>query len=125
MLQLILHLIGDYLTQSDWMAQNKTKRSLPCLIHCILYSAPFFIIASWQAVLAIFATHFLIDRFRFARCVVWLKNFTLCPDGHSFEVALDEEGYAQGTPEFLKTVLLIVADNTLHLAINYLAIRFL
>jgi hypothetical protein len=32
--QLLLHLIGDYVTQSDWMAQNKTK-SFPFIFQSI------------------------------------------------------------------------------------------
>lgn len=27
--QLLLHMWGDYLTQSDWMANEKTKRFIP------------------------------------------------------------------------------------------------
>jgi hypothetical protein len=43
--QLILHAVGDYLIQNDWMAQNKKKLTwlgeLACQIHCITYSLPF------------------------------------------------------------------------------------
>lgn len=62
--QLILHLIGDYITQSDWMANNKTKANAPALL-------PFFLLGGWLAVLVIFATHFFIDRFRLARFVAF------------------------------------------------------
>ena len=55
MLQFFLHMIGDYVTQNDWMATAKTKNSkegyLACLIHSVLYSLPFLIIGSWKAVL--------------------------------------------------------------------------
>ena len=74
MLQLILHLIGDYVTQSDWMAQNKTKAHFPAAAHALVYSLPFLLIGSWQAFAVICATHFLIDRFRLARFVVYAKN---------------------------------------------------
>ena len=75
MLQLILHLFGDYLTQSDWMAKNKTKRWWPAIAHATVYSLPFLMIGSWQAVLVIWATHAVIDRFRLARYLCWLKNW--------------------------------------------------
>ena len=78
--QLILHLIGDYLTQSDWMAQNKTKRWWPAYCHAVIYSLPFFLLTGFstrgqRAWLVIFWTHLLIDRFRMARYVVWAKNW--------------------------------------------------
>ena len=73
--QLILHLTGDYLTQSDWMAVNKAKRSWPALCHVMVYSLPFFLIGSTRAVAVILVTHFFIDRFRLTRYVVWTKNW--------------------------------------------------
>ena len=65
--QLILHLIGDYLTQSDWMANNKTKKWTPAIIHAFVYSIPFLLIGSCYAVAIIFATHAVIDRFRLVK----------------------------------------------------------
>jgi hypothetical protein len=38
--QLILHLIGDYVTQSDWMAQRKTKSTWAAFVHATVYSMP-------------------------------------------------------------------------------------
>lgn len=72
--QLILHLLGDYVIQSDWMAQNKTKAHWPAFCHALIYSLPFLLIASWPAWAVIFVTHFFIDRFRVARFVAWFKN---------------------------------------------------
>ena len=81
MLQLILHLVGDYLLQSTWMAVNKTERTLPCLCHCLLYTLPFGLLTqSWVALGIIFGSHFLIDRFKLARYLVWAKNW-LSPVG--------------------------------------------
>jgi hypothetical protein len=156
MLQLILHLIGDYVTQSDWMAQNKTKRSWPALCHAVVYSLPFLLVTQSPAALAVICgTHFLIDRFRLARYVVWAKNVLLQPSPcpakmHIMEfnesnfgetdpeltVARDHRrkwswkncsgtGYPSDAPPWLAVWLLIAADNTLHLAINYAAIRWL
>ena len=75
MLQLILHLIGDYLLQSDWMALNKTKCSKAAAAHAVTYSLPFLLICpSAEAFLVICITHFFIDRFRLARYVVFAKS---------------------------------------------------
>ncbi len=39
--QLLCHAIGDYVIQSDWMANEKTKRSLAALAHVLTYAVPF------------------------------------------------------------------------------------
>lgn len=150
MLQILIHLWGDYLTQSDWMAQNKTKAHIPALVHALVYSAPFLLIGTWSAVAVIFATHFFIDRYRLARYVVWAKNW-LAPKRNivvAYPAALAPElgvgidmknevrryepwwmcsrtGYSPSSPDWLAFWLLIIADNTLHLTINYIALRWL
>jgi hypothetical protein len=220
MTQLLAHLFGDYILQSDWMAQNKTKRSWPAFVHALIYSlcfVPLCLVAAqqipelvtpiaagstcpeattslftcsrlmiatplgylpalgghvipahnnhgyfgWLPWLVIFGTHFLIDRFRLARYVVWAKNW-LGPrkfwyrsiaggrphwtddleyiQAHVGEIKADDyyiwygatpplwacpTGYPPTTPIWLSTWLLIIADNTLHLAINYAALKYL
>lgn len=122
MIQLILHLIGDYVTQSDWMALRKTERSAPAAIHAAIYALPFLFIGSWQAVALIGASHFLVDRFRLARYVVFAKNFL----GWPFPTWSDckATGYPSARPAWLSVWLLIVADNTIHLAMNCAFLRF-
>ena len=44
MIQLLLHLIGDYITQPHWIAINKTKSWYPAIIHGIIYTLPFLIL---------------------------------------------------------------------------------
>ena len=121
--QLILHLTGDYICQSDWMAANKAKRSWPALCHVIVYSLPFFLIGSARAVAVILLTHFLIDRFRLTRYVVWAKNWM----GARYYPWAEcrETGYHSSLPVWLAVWLNIVADNTLHLICNYCALRWL
>lgn len=74
--QIVIHFIGDYILQSDWMAQNKTNAHWPAFCHALVYSLGFLAfrpsLAAW---LVIFVTHFFIDRYRLARYVVWAKNF--------------------------------------------------
>jgi len=208
MLQLLAHLCGDYILQSDWMAQNKTKRSWPAFVHALLYSLCFLPLCwvaarhiperhvdvqptrviihtqaavtaainidgsykipaehtpgrfRWAAWLVIFSTHFLIDRFRLARYVVWVKNWMgpkklwyRIPYGggirwtddaaeasqHAYKKIDDyyifhgatpplwacPTGYSPLTPIWLATWLLIIADNTCHIFLNYLALRYL
>lgn len=118
--QLILHLVGDFVTQSDWMARYKDKYSWPALCHVVMYSVPFFLIGSAAAVGVIFATHFVIDRFRLVRYLIWVKNWLAHPWAEC-----SETGFHRSTPEWLAKWLMIIVDGTLHLACNYCALRWL
>jgi len=125
MIQLILHLLGDYVTQSDWMAQNKTKSTWAAFCHATVYSMPFAFIASPLALFVVWSTHLLIDRFRLARYVVYAKNW-LSPRSTWHPWAdCSGTGYHKDSPAWLSVWLLIAADNTMHLAINYAAITLL
>ncbi len=111
MIQLILHLVGDYLLQNDWMAQNKKvltwKGELACQAHCITYSLPFLFIGSPWAVLAIYLTHYAIDRSKF---VMWYMKNT------------GQSNFAK--PPFAPWSIFAV-DNTMHLLCNYIALACL
>jgi hypothetical protein len=122
---LLLHLIGDYLTQSSWMALNKTKASLPALLHALVYSLPFLLIGSPQAVAVIFSTHFFIDRFRLARYVCFAKNFLAPVSWWPRWLDSKHTGYSNSTPEWLAVWLMIISDNTIHLLINTFALSHL
>jgi len=119
MIQLGLHLIGDYIIQNDWMALNKKKPGwkgfFACLIHCVTYALPFLLIGSWQAVTVILVTHFIIDRWKLvdwflaARNGVWhIRNF----------------GFGEERPVFITIWLYIITDNIFHLACNYAALKY-
>lgn len=124
--QITLHLIGDYILQSDWMAQEKVKRAWPCLVHCWFYSIGFTALTlDYRALIVIFGTHYLIDRYRLARYVVWFKN-KIAPKG--FDKSWTEcniTGYPNDRPAWLTVWLLIIADNILHIVINGVALRYL
>lgn len=122
--QLILHLIGDYITQTDWMAKNKTKSTFAAAAHALVYSLPFLLLQpSYLGFQAILMTHFIIDRFRLARFLVYAKNKLTSP-GLKWADA-NGTGYHKDDPAWLAVWLLIAADNTLHLAINFAALRWL
>lgn len=153
MTQLLAHLFGDYILQSDWMAQNKTKADAPAMIHALIYSLCFVPLiwfhgrdfrGAFACWIVIFISHFLIDRYRLACYVVWAKNH-IGPKGWCYSEwngqeqtstpkrywpwrHCDEFGCTPNrmtNPAFLSAWLLIIADNTLHLAINYAALRWL
>lgn len=145
---LVLHMVGDYLLQSDWMAQKKTTSSVPAAAHALVYTAPFWLLMpSWTSMLIIGGTHFVIDRWRLARYVCWAKNL-IAPresahfERHPLEPATSkwpdkrvvdatwhhpwsdciDTGYHKDRPPWLAVWLLIIADNTLHLGFNGLAL---
>ena len=120
--QIILHLIGDYITQTNWMATKKAVNSLAALVHAITYSLPFLLIGSWQAVAVIGVTHFFVDRFGAARYVCYAKNWTTQPS-LKWTDALST-GYPPDVPIWVATWLLVIVDNTIHLICNYLALYF-
>jgi len=122
--QLLLHLVGDYLTQTNKMATEKVKSSLWAVIHAVIYALPFLLIGSWIAVLVIFKTHFLIDRFRLAKYVVFAKNWVTEP-GSLWKNCQDTGYHKDIVPPWIAVWLLIIADNTIHLCINYAALRWL
>lgn len=121
--QILFHLIGDYITQTDWMATEKTKKTFAAFCHATVYALPFLLIASPLAVFVIWITHLLIDRYRLARYVVFAKNWVT--NTKLVWSDCQATGYPSQTPIWLSVWLLIIADNTLHLIINYLAIRWL
>ena len=122
--QLILHLFGDYVTQTDWIARNKIGNTRVVLIHSTIYSLPFLLLSpSLLAFSVIFVSHWLIDRYRLARFVIYAKN-KLSDPGLQW-VDASKTGYPKDTPEWLAVWLFIIVDNTMHLMMNYAALRWL
>lgn len=127
--QLLAHAVGDYILQSDWMANEKTKKSIAALAHVATYGLPFLLLRpSWKAYAVIVGTHFIIDRWRLARFVVFIKNrwghplfYTMRPVPDYFTAT----GYTTEKPAWLAVWLLIIADNLTHVTINGLALKYL
>lgn len=58
---LLLHFLGDFLLQSDWMALHKSKHWDPLVIHAGVYSLCFLPFFGWWFVGVTFITHALTD----------------------------------------------------------------
>ena len=124
--QIVAHLVGDYLLQSDWMANEKTKYSFPAIIHSLFYTLPFlFITLSWKPLVLILLSHFIIDRFRLARYVCWAKNVVATKQYRYKWNDCEATGYHKDRPPWLSVWLMIIADNTLHLIINSLVLYYI
>jgi hypothetical protein len=123
----VLHFLGDYVTQSDWMACEKVKRWLPALAHAVTYGLPFLLITlSPWALLVIIGTHAVIDRYRLARYVVWAKNL-VAPKAYRTPPWREctKTGYPADRDSWLVFWLMIIADNLIHILINFLAVKYL
>mgnify|MGYP001576295157 FL=1 len=73
--ELILHLLGDYVLQTEQMAVRKQRSWFWALVHALVYTLPFLIYlyivnGNWTrgglAWLVIFGTHAIIDRMAIA-----------------------------------------------------------
>jgi len=79
-LLLVGHLAGDFLLQNRWMAENKSTRWTPLLVHITVYTLTVAVLAlaagglSWQGIVLIFASHLLLDRREFVG--FWTHHIT-------------------------------------------------
>jgi hypothetical protein len=124
----ILHLVGDYILQSHWMAVEKVNSWTPAVAHGVFYTIPFLLLTqSLPALLVICVTHIIIDHFRLAKHLIWIKNFCAPRDypQPSWAEAKQNSGFPENTPVWLSTWLMIITDNTVHLLINFAALTWL
>lgn len=121
------HFVGDYILQSGWMANEKTKRWWPAIAHGLVYTIPFlFVTQSPLALFVIASTHVIIDHYRLAKYVVFAKEFIAPRKFHpTWADAKDNFGYPSAVPAWLSGWLLFIADNTLHFLINAAAVVWL
>lgn len=134
---LLLHFVGDYVIQSDWMATRKIRQPgetrhqcaegwAAVLAHGITYTVPFLVITTDPVALAIIGgTHVLIDRYRLARHVIWAKNQVGPRSTRRPWRECVKTGYNPDVPIWLAHWLMVVVDNTIHVAINSLTIVLL
>lgn len=109
-MSILCHLIGDYILQNDYIANEKTKSTRIALLHVLLYSIPFYFLVGWSyALLVISSTHFLIDRFRLA--TYWIKLINWNWKSKNF-------GFKDDKPMWMSVWLMIIYDNTFHILIN-------
>ncbi|MEQ8175561.1 MAG: DUF3307 domain-containing protein [Syntrophomonadaceae bacterium] len=91
---LVGHLVGDFLFQNRWMADNKSKKVIPLVVHSLVYSLSIFALAwlaggiSLMATGIIFISHVLLDERRFTRW--WITNISRSPDIGWVQFAVDQ-----------------------------------
>lgn len=105
---LIGHLVGDYLLQNDYLAQNKKSNSWICALHCLIYSFCIFVLTGWSftSIGIIFTTHFLLDRWTFPQ---WYMR------------KIGQEKFAQPP---MSPWSIVLVDNIFHVVILYSLSKF-
>jgi len=119
------HLAGDYLAQSKNMALQKSQPSWQgfkwCLLHCLIYTTCvclFLWTINPLIIVLVFLSHFPIDRWSLAS--KWLKMIR----GRDFINAyLQKQAFWEIDVSFSCLVYAVV-DNTMHLILLWLIIRF-
>jgi len=120
MIQLLLHAIGNFIIKNDWIDLHKKaktwKGELACQIHCITYSLPFALIGSWWAVLAIYVSHYIIDRTHIVDWFLAIRNGVF---------NIENFGFSPERPAVITIWLYIITDNIFHIICNYFALMYL
>ncbi|MGW4985415.1 hypothetical protein [Streptomyces mirabilis] len=95
-------------------------------MHGTTYGLPFLLITQSPCVLAVIVvTHVVLDRYRAAKYLVWARNL-LAPASRRVAWAdvQKNQGSLVAVPSGLANALVIVADSTVHLAINAAALAW-
>ena len=126
----LAHLLGDYVVQNEHMAVTKVRTpeapggAAAAVAHAATYTACHVpLTRSVRALAVMGGTHYVIDRYRLAKRVVWARN-QIAPlvSRYAYEDA-GPFGEKDGSPAWLAGWLLFLCDNTMHLAINEWALR--
>lgn len=117
MKSLLAHLVGDYILQTHYEAVEKTNRWLPAATHAGKYTAAFLpLTRNPKALVTIGATHLILDHYRLAKHVNWLRNQAAPKEYRAKD--LTNAGSPASVPVGLSTALMFITDNTIHMLIN-------
>lgn len=74
---ILCHLVGDYVLQIDFIANSKGKNMYHLIVHCLLYSLPFYLVFGfvWQLI-PLISLHIVIDllKARYKLIPYWLDQ---------------------------------------------------
>ncbi len=101
----ILHCIGDWIFQWEWMAKNKTSMPMVRFLHCMLYCTPFLPFVRPEWVLFLFGTHFVVDSYK---PLYYFRKLTRDPRAKS--IAIFKESFTKPDGFFI----LVTYDQIFH-----------
>ncbi|SFH12129.1 Protein of unknown function [Desulfotomaculum arcticum] len=91
---LIGHLVGDYLFQTRWMAENKSSNWLPLLLHSMVYTGVVFVCSlpaggiTIVGIAVIFFSHLILDKRNLVKW--WTTHITRSPDVFWLQLMVDQ-----------------------------------
>lgn len=91
---LVGHLVGDYLLQTRWMADNKADNLVPLLMHCSIYTAAVTALSllkggiSPVSIALILVSHIFLDKRFFVK--FWTLKVTRSEDSAWLKVMVDQ-----------------------------------
>lgn len=117
------HLVGDYLLQNDWMAQNKKHEDLPCAVHCFLWALAVCLFAGWSWYIGflLFWLHYIQDR---TNIVAWWMRLKW-KDQYRFMQCDDFDLTDMRVIPGLGPWSIIVVDNVWHIVTIWAVWRFI
>jgi hypothetical protein len=133
---LLGHLCGDYLLQNEYLAINKSKNTwigwLTAFIHCIFYTlAVCLFMWNFQLIwiIAVFCSHFFIDKFGLAeKYMKYVKRSSLrdyINEADSNRYDKDNSVGQDMLTGGFRAFVYAVTDNTMHLILMYLAYKLI
>lgn len=118
----LAHLVGDYLLQTHYEAVEKTNSWTPAMTHAAKYTAAFVpLTRNPKALLTIGVTHAILDHYRLAKHVNFVRNQVVPKEYRSVDLA--NAGSPKSAPPGLAMALMIITDNTIHMLINEWALN--
>jgi hypothetical protein len=115
--RLLAHLVGDDLLHTHYEAVEKTNSWTPAVTHAAKYTAAFLPLTRNPKALAVIGgTHLILDHYRLAKHVNWLRN-QAAPQLYRAD-NLQNAGSPQAVPPGLAMALMFITDNTIHMLIN-------
>ncbi|RJX20036.1 MAG: DUF3307 domain-containing protein [Ammonifex sp.] len=88
------HLVGDFLLQTRWMAENKTALWFPLAVHSTVYTAAVTLFSlaagglSPPAVIIVFLSHLFLDRRGFVN--LWARYLNRSDDNKWLKIMIDQ-----------------------------------
>lgn len=143
MFELLLgHLTGDFLLQNEWMAMNKSKNTgegwLAAFVHCFIYTWVICLFTwtfDWYWFVAVFCSHFFIDKFKLAEYYMHYIKGKGMKDYVNKEVWKDNLVYTKidkiplNRYDMLEggftSIVYTLTDNTMHLLLMWSAYKLI
>lgn len=136
---LLGHLCGDYLLQNEYLALNKSKNTfggwLAAVTHCMLYTLSVCLFM-WNFdliwMVAVFFSHFFIDKFSLAEKYMHylkgkgMRDYIIKINNNTYNSHTDDNNIGQDmlTGGFT-AIVYTLTDNTMHLVLMYLAYKII